>query len=285
MMMGPGLTDAVEFPVIARVGLSWSEGIYWAIALTMVVAFAVTLAVMAFDARTIDGHVSVWTKPLKFELALALHAGTLALVCGLLSSPHRQGVAMLIVAIIFLAACTAEMGYIIVQGARAEHSHFNVGTPFHRMMYSMMAIAAVLIIGAAGAIGLSCMADQDMAASPVLKTAIVLGLVGGTILTLVTAFTIGGRMSPYVGGVPKFSARMALTGWSQSSGDLRVSHFLATHMIQILPLFGLAIERVAPHRVAVASVVAFAALWTLLTIDEYRTALAGRPSVMASVVR
>lgn len=263
-----------------RFGECWLDA-YWAVAFAMLVLFATTLVLMAFDTRTIDGYASVWTKPLKFELSLALHAATLGLACSLFSAPYRQGPAMRIVAIVFLAACVAEMGYIIAQGARGEHSHFNVATPFHRMMYSVMAFSAVIIVGAAGAIGLACLTDQEYAASSTLKTAIVLGFVGGTILTLITAFTIGGRMSPYVGSVPEFVSRMPLTGWSQSSGDLRVSHFLATHMIQIVPLFGLLIDRILPSRIAMVGVLAFGVLWTLLTIQEYRTALSGKPSIFA----
>jgi hypothetical protein len=92
-------------------------------------------------------------------------------------------------------------------------------------------------------------------------------------------------MSPYVGGIPDFGARMMLTGWSQTSGDLRVSHFLATHMIQVVPVFGLLIGWLVTNRIAVMSVVAVAALWMLLTISEYRTALAGKPSVIATAIR
>jgi hypothetical protein len=243
---------------------SWPEVIYGVVALVMLSGFALILVLAAFDARTIDGHVSVWAKPLKFCLSLAVHAGTLALVCSLLSPPHRQGPAMLSVAIAFLAACTVEMGYIVWQAAHAEHSHFNVGTPFHRMMYSVMAFAAVIIVGAAGAVGLAVLADGGFA-----------------VLTLVTAFAIGGRMSPFVGGVPDFGARMALTGWSRSGGDLRVSHFLATHMIQAVPVFSLLAGRTLPGQTASAAVIVLAMVWSLLTLSEFRTALAGSPSVIA----
>lgn len=267
-----------------RLSASWPEAIYWGVALTMAAAFAATLLLLALDARTIDGHASVWAKPLKFQLSLALHAGALALVVGLLSPSHRQGAAMLIVALTFLAACTIEMGYIIMQAARAERSHFNVGTPFHSAMYSAMAFCAVIIIGAAGAVGAAAWADSDFAAAPALRTAIILAMIGGTILTLVTAFTIGARMSPYVGGAPEFSARMAITGWSRTGGDLRVSHFLATHMIQILPLAALAIDRIATGRAAQMLVIAFAVLWTVLTLQEFRTALSGSASPITQVL-
>ena len=271
--------------MIARLGASWSELIYWSVALAMLAAFVVTLIVMQFDLRTIDGHSSVWAKPLKFELSLALHAATVGLAVGLLSTFHRHGTAMLLVAIVFCAACIVEMGYIFVQAARGQHSHFNVGTPLYSFMYSVMAFAAVIIVGAAGAVGLTCAADSAFSASSAVKTAIFVGFVGGTILTLITAFTIGGRMTPYVGGSPDFSARMILTGWSQSSGDVRVSHFLATHMIQVVPIAALLIERQTTSRTAVMSVLTFAALWTLLTVHEYRTALAGRPSIFATAMR
>lgn len=271
--------------MISHLGGSWPEVIYWGIALSMLTAFAVTLVLMIIDTRTLDGSTSVWTKPLKFELSLTLHAATLALACALLSQSSRQGTAMLLLALAFLAACTIEMGYIISQAARGEQSHFNVGTPYHRMMYSVMAFAAVIIVGAAGAIGLALLADQRSSASGALKAAIVLGFIGGTVLTLITAFTIGGRMSPYVGGVPAFDARMLLTGWSLTSGDLRVSHFLATHMIQVVPLVGLIVDRMLPGRMAVAAVVGIAALWSVLTMHEYRVALAGLPSGIANALR
>ena len=261
--------------------LPQSEMIYWSIAGAMAVAFVITLLISAFDQRTIDSAVSVWAKPLKFELSLTIHAATLALVMAGLSQGVRSGSVMTIVAIAFLAACVIEMSYIIGQAARAEHSHFNVSTPFYRFMWSMMALAAVVIIGAAAAVGIVTALDSDSSFPPALKWAIVLGLVGGTLLTLYTAFTIGARMTPYIGTAPTPEARMALTGWSLAGGDLRISHFLATHMIQALPLAGLLIALVAPGRAGIAVVLAIAALWTIATLAEYARALAGKPSPMA----
>jgi hypothetical protein len=50
------------------------------------------------------------------------------------------------VALAFLLACTVEMGWIILQAALGQHSHFNDSTAFHRMMFSVMAFAAVVAI-------------------------------------------------------------------------------------------------------------------------------------------
>ncbi len=268
-----------------RLGSSWPETIYWAIAFAMLAAGAITLILILADPRTLDGHTSVWIKPLKFELSLALHASTIALVCGLFSPSTKSSMPMLLITLLFLAACIVEMGYILIQGGLGQQSHFNVGTPFHRFMYSVMASAAVIIVGAAAAIGLVAVADSDFSASPALKNAIVLGFVGGTVLTLITAFTIGGRMSPFVGGIPDFGSRMVLTGWSQTGGDLRISHFLATHMIQIIPFAALLIDRITSGRVAMMAVFACAGFWALLTMSEYRTALAGNSSSLTLLFR
>jgi hypothetical protein len=89
-------------------------------------------------------------------------------------------------------------------------------------------------------------------------------------------------MTPYVGGVPAGSEdRMALTGWSLAAGDLRVAHFLATHMIQVLPLVGLAVAQVTPGRIGIIIVVGTALVWSAFTLQEYGRALSGKPSPLA----
>lgn len=250
------------------------ERIHAAIAITMLAAFGVTLGLWALDTRSIDG-VSVWAKPLKFELALAVHAGTLALIVGRLGPRLRSGPVMQAVALAFLVACTLEMGWIIAQAAQGQQSHFNDSTAFHRAMFSVMAFCAVIITGAAGAVALAVWCDGSFGAPAPVRAGVVLGLLGGTILTLITAFAIGARGSPYVGGVPDLSARMALTGWSLSSGDLRVAHFLATHMIQVVPVAALVAAYVLPDRAQRPLVIGVAGLWALWVMIAFRTALTG----------
>ena len=126
------------------------------------------------------------------------------------------------------------------------------------------------------------MAGSLPSAPPPPRASIVHGLVGWTILTLITAFAIGGRMSPDVGGAPPVDARMMLTGWSRSGGDLGISHFLATPMIQALPVFALLDERIIPSPMALPAVLAFAAGWTGLTLVEFRTALGGMASFIST---
>ena len=110
------------------------EMIYWAVAISMAAAFLLTLAIASFDVGIIDGSQSVWLKSLKFELSPAPHAATFALVLGCLSQSVCTGPVITVVALVFFAASAIEMNCIIGQTARAEHSRFNMTTPFTRFM-------------------------------------------------------------------------------------------------------------------------------------------------------
>lgn len=264
------------------IGETLPERVFAAISITMIAAFGFTLGLWALDTRTIDG-ISVWAKPLKFELALAVHAGTLALVVARLDPRRRAGPVMQAVALGFLVACIIEMGWIIAQAAQGQHSHFNDSTALHRAMFSIMAFCAVIITGAAGAVALAVCRDAAFDATAPVRAGIVLGLLGGTILTLITAFAIGAYGSPYVGGVPDLSSRMPLTGWSLTGGDLRVGHFLATHMMQGVPFAALIAAYALPGRVRLPLVIGMATLWTLWTLIEFRAALSGEAAIILTL--
>lgn len=253
--------------------------VFAGIALAMILCFAVALALWALDPRTLDG-VSVWAKPMKFGLALAVHAGTLAFVASRMSPSPGSDLYMRGVAAAFLTACAIEMGWIALQAAQGQHSHFNDSTALHRAMFTVMAVGAVVITGAAAAVAAAAWRDPGFAARPVLRAGILLGFFGGTILTLVTAFAIGGRGSPFVGGVPPLSSRLMFTGWSLAQGDLRVAHFLATHMMQAVPIAALCATRMRMGRTARYAVAGFAALWAGWTLLEFDRALSGRPGIL-----
>lgn len=253
-----------------------AEMIAWASAAVMVVLFAVTLIVSLFDARLLGG-VGVWAKPLKFQASTALHLATLALVVGALGSDWATGRLVQVTIIACVIACFGEVAYISLQAARGELSHFNQSTPFYTRMYSLMAVGAVVLTVAAGIIGVVAWLDPGARLQTPTRLAILLGLVGGTVLTLITAFTIGGRLSPYVGLHPPGGARMPVTGWSLATGDLRVSHFLATHMIQTIPAAGLLATRLVAPALAIGLVLLAALAWTIATLWTYRQALSGLP--------
>jgi len=116
------------------------------------VAFAaVMLALMipaAFglwlDERTLR-DVNVWVKPMKFMLSVAVTALTTAWFVPLLPEAVRRGRAFGLLVWTVIVTGGFEVAYITVQAALGQASHYNVGDPFHALMYTLMGIGAVVL--------------------------------------------------------------------------------------------------------------------------------------------
>lgn len=260
---------------------SFAERLWWVAAAGSFALGLLAIALQALDVRELAG-VNVWVKPAKFGFSLALHMATLALIARLMSSGPTANTLLAFAAVLSVAAAAIEMVWIIRQAGLAQQSHFNVSTPFHAAMYQVMAVGAVLIIGAAGVVGALVAVDEGWSHGEVLRWGIVTGLIVGTVLTLFTAFSIGAAMSPYVGPEIAETARMPITGWSISRGDLRVSHFLATHMLQMVPLAALAFDRLLDPQRAMIAMGVTALAWSALTIGAWVQAKSGMPIGWAS---
>jgi hypothetical protein len=141
----------------------------------------------------------------------------------------------------------------------------------------LMAIGAVFITAAAAVVGAIAWFDSGAPLGSATRLAIAVGLMGGTLLTLVIAFRMGGALNHHVGIEPAGAARFPFTGWSKSVGDLRVPHFFATHMMQTIPLAGLVADRLFSTQAAVIVVWLAATAWTALTLWLLQRALAGVP--------
>lgn len=249
---------------------------WWVAAAAGLALGLAALALQALDPRELAG-VNIWVKPAKFGFSLALHLATLAVIAALLSPAQWLGQALLLIAAMSIIAGVIEMTWIIRQASLAQASHFNISTPFHAAMYQVMAVGAVVLIGAAGAMGALVALDQGWSHGEVLRWGIVLGLVAGTLLTLFTAFSIGAAMSPFIGAETGEAARMPVTGWSLTRGDLRVSHFLATHMLQVVPVAALLADRWLEPQRALATVFMVALGWSALTAWAWFQARSGAP--------
>lgn len=264
------MTDAVT-----RSGLA--EPLWWASAAIFLAAFLAMWLATAFDQRLYDG-ATLWAKPMKFALATAVHFATLAAVVRYLGPGWQASQLLLWVAAASIFVAFVEVGYIAVQAARQMPSHFNTSTPLYAAIYSLMAAGAVILVVASGVVGWAVAVDgSSNNLSPPVRLAVTIGLIGGTVLTLITAFRLGGNMSHHIGVEATGAVRMALTGWSLTVGDLRPAHFFATHMMQAVPLAGIVAARLLPMGVATAAVIAFALAWTALTLGSFQVALAGKP--------
>jgi len=262
------MTGVIEFD-------GWIR-LWWLASLLCLLAGIAALVAQVIDPRQLAG-VGVWVKPAKFGISLALHFATLGAAASLLSPEMSRGPILAAAVLLSVGAAMVEMLWIVRQAGLAEPSHFNVSTPFHAAMYRVMAGGALLIIGAAAAVGIMVMADANWAYGPAVRAGLALGLIGGTALTLLTAFSIGAAMSPHVGVPSPGAAVIPLVGWSLAVGDLRVSHFLATHMLQVVPVAALVADRLLGGGKALAVTWMAAAAWALLTVAAWMQARAGIP--------
>ncbi|OQP86269.1 hypothetical protein BTR14_11275 [Rhizobium rhizosphaerae] len=248
---------------------------WWTVAVLLGL-FVATSVLCWFDGRQIDG-ASVWAKPIKFQLSLALHFATLAAVASCLGQAWRDGAFLWWVAVAAVACTAFEVGYIMLQAARQQPSHFNVGAPLYATLYAMMAAGAVVLTVVAGIVGLVVLLDRAAAFDQATRLGTGLGLILGTVLTLIVAFRMGGALSHHVGTELPGAARMPLTGWSLSVGDRRVPHFFATHLMQAGPLAGLAAGSLLPRGPALAVTLVVLAAGTALTLWTFARANAGLP--------
>jgi len=239
-----------------------------ATALIFLILFVVLHLGTFIDERLFHG-VSVWDKPAKFFLSLALHMATLAWGLSLLPAADRRSALVVGASRIFVAAAIFEVAYITFQAARGEASHFNTATTITTVMYSLMGVGAVTLAVVTAFLGWRIL-RRGSASTLTLATGL------GFVLGGIFAVAFGGYMSSqdghWVGGIATDASGLPFFGWSTSGGDLRVAHFFGLHIMQALPLAGYLLR----YRSA-GFVWGAAALWTLLTIAVFVQALMGMP--------
>ena len=105
----------------------------WALVF-LVVALACALLPL-FDNRLLLG-VSVWTKPFKFALSIAVYFATLAAFAPLLGRGFFDSRVGKVLTATLIVCAVFEQAYIVHQAALGESSHFNYSTPFHSLRKS-----------------------------------------------------------------------------------------------------------------------------------------------------
>ncbi|MEQ8602825.1 MAG: hypothetical protein RIB45_05865 [Marivibrio sp.] len=250
-------------------------------ALPMLALVPLCLIALAADERTLNG-VSVWAKPLKFQLSVALHLLTLAVLLRCVAPAWAKGRAMRPLALALVGAGLFEIAYITAKAAAGEASHFNVDDPFHAAMYSLMGVGAVTLVAGAAVIGWLILRRPADGLGPGLRLGAGWGLILGAGATLIVAGYLSSQGGHWVGAPgadvpPTDAGGRPIVGWSREVGDLRAPHFFATHMMQVLPLVGWAADRLAPRRARPHIIALAAATGLALVAGTFAQALAGAP--------
>ena len=226
-----------------------------AVAMAALALFTAVAAVV--DTREVTG-VGLWLKPLKFALSVGIYAVTLSWLIGLLPSGSRLRRAGWIAGTISTVGLVIEMVIIVGVAAVGLTSHFNVSTPFHAALWSIMAfsIVAVWAMTLLAAIALFRTDLGDAARSLAIRAGAVLAVFGMGLAFLMTSpsaqqlATFEGVAGAHAVGVADGGPGIPLLGWSTEAGDLRIPHFVGMHALQFFPLFVLALELLA-RRVSV----------------------------------
>jgi hypothetical protein len=249
------------------------------------VALLLPLAAAALlDERTLH-DASIWSKPLKFAASFLVHQLTLLWLLRLLPSAFQDRGPVRWAMLAGAFSVIVELLYIVLQAARGRASHFNTETVLESILYfGVMGAGAVTLVSAAFVLGWTIWRQGRSDAGPGLRAGAASGLMLGAVATLlVGAVLSSGAVAPlghWVGGVRSDAGGLLLTGWSATGGDLRVPHFFATHMMQVLPVLGLLADRLAPRN-AGRVVIAGAAAGLLVTAATLAQAVAGLPFLRA----
>ena len=247
----------------------------WFLAAIAMAALTLMCAVLfSVDDRMLNG-VSVWTKPFKFSLSLAVYFATLAWFAPMLAKGYFRTPKGRVLTWLPIGCAIFEMTYIILQAALGQHSHFNVTTPFHATMYSLMGGGATLLVAVCLWMGAAILREHGW--HDPLVVAVGLGL----ILTFVVGGGFGGYLgsqaSHWVGGTQSDAGGMMLVKWSQDGGDLRVAHFFGMHAMQVLPMLAALIPAALTRRAAITLVIVMTTAYAGLTTWTFVQAITGVP--------
>lgn len=202
-------------------------------ALVAIVTFSLCVLMLSLvglfvDHRSLNGEL-VWAKPCKFSTSLAIYGATL-IWFGKYLTTHKNFFKRISMA--SLLGTVVELGAIITQVIRGTSSHFNTSTAFDHAIFITIVLAIMPVAFSLIALFVMLLRERN------LPRTIGLSLQWGVFLTIIGL--IPGILMLNIH--PVASIKLPYLGWSATSGDLRVAHFLGIHALQVLPFAGILTE-------------------------------------------
>ena len=212
--------------------------------------------------------VNAWYKPLKFALSIAIYSWTMAWYCHYL--PHFNAKLFNWTVVLMWSF---EIVYIAIQASRGQLSHFNISTPTYSILYSLMALAASTVTLYTAYIGLLFFQNTFPELPNYYVWAIRFGIVWFVVFSF-EGFAMGSRLNHSVGALND-NSNWFIIGWSKTVGDLRVSHFIGMHALQVLPILSFYVLK--SNKLTIGLSIIYGLLATLTLIQ----ALNGKPLLKA----
>jgi hypothetical protein len=208
------------------------------------------------DSRYITG-APAWLKLSKFAISVIIYTFTMLWFLGFVDTSKRWRKRLVnILGWVVVTTFAAEWFAMITQAIRGTTSHFNVSSPFNAALWSLMAIAIMILFIANLVIAVLLLRQKFE--SPVFAWGLRLGLlitiVGlgeGYFMTSPTAQQMAGWQKgeavTIVGahsvGVEDGGPGLPGLNWSTVGGDLRIGHFVGMHALQVLPFVAWFVSR------------------------------------------
>lgn len=259
--------------ITPALGDDYITRLHLTLALFMLASFVVFIPAWLLDTRTLDS-AAVWTKPQKFNISLALHFFTIAVLLQLVPRDIRTGPVLVIFSYLAAAALVFEFVWVGLQAAQARRSHFNFESGFEAIMYALMGLGAFLLMTIAMALAVQIWRKGNRA-----RRGLWLGAIIGLSIAFFSTLYFGFTMSTsgrYVGAeLSGGGATVPFFGWSREYGDLRPAHFVSLHMMQTVPLAGWLADRYGWNAVLVVCAVSVVQLG--LATALFFQALSGQP--------
>lgn len=208
--------------------------------------------------------VNAYFKPFKFAFSTFLFAWAMAWYCYYLPSFN---VGFFNWTVILLLGF--EIVYIAIMASKGLTSHYNLATPFYATMFSVMALAATLVTLYTAYVGFLFFSQSFPDLPNYYVWSIRLGIIIFVVFSF-EGFAMGSKLSHTVGAIND-NSNWFIVGWSKTAGDLRVSHFIGMHALQVLPIFSFYIFKNTKATILVSILYGLLALVTLLQ------ALQGKP--------
>jgi hypothetical protein len=208
--------------------------------------------------------INAWFKPFKFAVSIGLFALTMAWYCHYLSNFNPTPFNWTVIILFGF-----ELIYITFQASKGQLSHFNFDTPSSALLYSLMGLAAVLVTLYTAYIGFLFFTQSF----PNLPSHYIWAIRMGILIFVVFSFEgalMSSKLSHSVGAIND-NSNWWVIGWSKTVGDLRVSHFIGMHALQLLPFLSFYIFKNTKATIIISLLYAVLATTTLVQ------ALKGKP--------
>ena len=245
--------------------------IWWKASWFCLLLGGVFFLVSLVDLREVNA-LNAWYKPAKFCLSVGIYLLTIIWLVDLLNiAEERKQKLIRNISIVILL----ELALIVMQGARGVKSHFNISSIPNAVIFQLMGV--LIVINTVFLIWITSLyfkqKSRPINISLHLRNFIRLGL-----LLLIFSSLIGGAM---IGlnrhlASPDITASLSIPilDWKIGQGDLRISHFLGMHGLQLFALVGISINPASNLKKAtVVGLYSLVTLYCLVVVSVFLLAM------------